>query len=141
VPRLAEANLSNFQIRSYLPQLAAVALVADYARVGMAGKEKFDNGSPGLQHFGGFGINHHPRGDRGETGSEQGPCGLILHQANAAGTYGDEMGIVAQRGNMNAILLSEAEDRYSRSAAYLYFTTFPVFMETWGNWPLVPKVD
>jgi hypothetical protein len=106
MPHPAEANLPNPQVASDLPQLATVALVADEAGVRMAGEEKLNHGSPRLDHFGRFSIDHHSRGNGGDAGCQQGAVGFVLDKANSAGTYRFEMGIVAKGENRDAFLLS-----------------------------------
>ncbi|MBT9160025.1 MAG: hypothetical protein DDT26_01298 [Dehalococcoidia bacterium] len=59
---------SNPQIGGDLAQLAAVALIAYHAGIGVAGQHQFEYGLAAFQHLWRAGIYHHPRGYRGNAG-------------------------------------------------------------------------
>ncbi len=77
---------ANPQISGDLAQLAAVALIAYQAGIGVAGQHQFEYGLAAFQYLWGAGIYHHSRGYRGNAGGQQCAGALVLHQAYPAST-------------------------------------------------------
>ncbi len=101
-----ELRLAGAILEGHVLQFALAAGIADRAVEGMVGEQDFKRGLARLHHLLGLRLHHHAFGDgRGAGGLHLGHL-FDFDQAHAACALERESGVVAEGGNLDAILLA-----------------------------------
>jgi len=114
-----EVGFTDPQIGGGLAQLAPVSLGADNTRLRVLGNHQTHDIAAMLDDAGGSGLNLHSSGCRGHTGGEKTPA-FIFHQTHATGAIGLEIGVIAESGNLDAILVGSFKQAATGGAGDLF---------------------